>query len=97
MKWGAVTKTVKKLSVQSVLSREDMDKILAILTNYMSTRTDTCKHVNEIKEAKYVKKQKEKSGMCPKCGGALVLRKGKYGKFYGCSNYPKCRYTAPVK
>ena len=44
-----------------------MDKILAILTNYMSTRTDTCKHVNEIKEAKYVKKQKEKSGMCPKC------------------------------
>ena len=76
---------------------EDMDKILAILTNYMSTRTDTCKHVNEIKEAKYVKKQKEKSGMCPKCGGALVLRKGKYGKFYGCSNYPKCRYTAPVK
>ena len=47
--------------------------------------------------AKYVKKQKEKSGMCPKCAGALVLRKGKYGKFYGCSNYPKCRYTAPVK
>ena len=74
-----------------------MDKILAILTNYMSTRTDTCKHVNEIKEAKYVKKQKEKSGMCPKCGGTLVLRNGKYGKFYGCSNYPKCRYTAPVK
>lgn len=96
-KWGAVTKTVKKLSVQSVLSREDMDKILAILTNYMSTRTGTCKHVNEIKEAKYVKKQKEKSGMCPKCGGTLVLRNGKYGKFYGCSNYTKCRYTAPVK
>ena len=76
---------------------EDMDKILAILTNYMSTRTDARKHVNEIKEAKYVKKQKEKSGMCPKCVGALVLRNGKYGKFYGCSNYPKCRYTAPVK
>ena len=76
---------------------EDMDKILAILTNYMSTRTDARKHVNEIKEAKYVKKQKEKSGMCPKCAGALVLRNGKYGKFYGCSNYPKCRYTAPVK
>lgn len=97
VKWGAVTKTVKKLSVQSVLSREDMDKILAILKNYMSTRTDARKHVNEINEAKYVKKQKEKSGMCPKCAGALVLRNGKYGKFYGCSNYPKCRYTAPVK
>lgn len=31
--------------------------------------------------------------MCPKCGGGLILRKGKYGDFYGCSNYPKCRYT----
>lgn len=24
---------------------------------------------------------------CPLCGGALVLRSGPYGKFYGCSNY----------
>lgn len=31
--------------------------------------------------------------ICPKCGGTLILRKGKYGKFYGCSNYPECKYT----
>ena len=31
--------------------------------------------------------------MCPKCGGKLVERNGKYGKFIGCSNYPKCKYT----
>ncbi len=31
--------------------------------------------------------------VCPKCGGSLVERKGKYGKFLGCSNYPKCRYV----
>ena len=30
-------------------------------------------------------------------GGELKLRSGKYGSFYGCSNYPKCRYTRPVK
>ena len=29
---------------------------------------------------------------CPKCGGKLVERTSKYGKFYGCSNYPKCKY-----
>lgn len=34
---------------------------------------------------------------CPKCGGELILRKAKRGpntgnQFYGCSNYPKCRY-----
>ena len=30
---------------------------------------------------------------CPKCGGVLVKRSGKFGSFYGCSNYPKCDYT----
>lgn len=30
---------------------------------------------------------------CPKCGGDLIPRKGKYGQFYGCSNYPKCKFT----
>jgi DNA topoisomerase-1 len=29
---------------------------------------------------------------CPQCGGRLVRRKGKYGYFTGCSNYPKCEY-----
>lgn len=29
----------------------------------------------------------------PKCSGTLVERRGKYGSFIGCSNYPKCRFT----
>ena len=36
---------------------------------------------------------KTKGGVCPKCGGELIMREGKYGGFIGCSNYPKCRYT----
>ena len=32
---------------------------------------------------------------CEICGSELVIRTGKYGKFYGCSNYPKCRFTRP--
>jgi DNA topoisomerase-1 len=34
---------------------------------------------------------------CPKCGKNLVLRKSVYGSFYGCSGYPKCRYTENVE
>ena len=30
---------------------------------------------------------------CPKCGGVLVFRDGRYGRFLGCNNYPKCKYT----
>ena len=31
--------------------------------------------------------------ICKWCGSKLSLRQGKNGEFYGCSNYPKCRYT----
>jgi DNA topoisomerase-1 len=34
---------------------------------------------------------------CPKCGALLLIRLGKYGKFYACSKFPKCRYTESLK
>jgi len=34
---------------------------------------------------------------CPFCGNPLVLRNGRYGQFWGCSAYPKCRFTRPEK
>jgi DNA topoisomerase-1 len=37
--------------------------------------------------------QPEKTGeQCPECGGDLVIRKGRYGTFVACSNYPTCKY-----
>lgn len=30
------------------------------------------------------------------CGGKLIERQGRYGLFWGCSNYPHCRFTASV-
>lgn len=41
--------------------------------------------------------QKETFGRCPQCKtGKMVLRKGTYGEFFGCSAYPKCKHTAKV-
>jgi len=31
--------------------------------------------------------------ICPKCGHTLLMKKGKYGKFLGCSGYPVCKFT----
>lgn len=33
---------------------------------------------------------------CERCGAKLLLRKGKYGDFYGCSNYPRCNFTKTI-
>ena len=39
------------------------------------------------------KKQPEETGeVCPECGSPLVVRKGRYGEFVACSNYPECKY-----
>ncbi len=35
--------------------------------------------------------------ICPECGGDLVIRKGKFGEFVACSNYPKCKYIQKAK
>ena len=45
-----------------------------------------------------VKKEKELVAAdfkCEICGGDMVLRTGRYGSFYACVNYPKCKSTKP--
>lgn len=34
--------------------------------------------------------------ICPKCGGKLIKRSGKFGAFLGCSGFPGCRYTEKI-
>ena len=51
------------------------------------------KHVINTQSNIYHKEKMIEQGLCPKCDGYLVERNGKYGYFWGCSNYPKCRYT----
>ena len=54
-----------------------------------------------IRYIRMAKKDKEKldevSQVCPRCGGKLIQKTGKFGVFYGCSNYPKCTYTTNSK
>ncbi|MGP1360337.1 type I DNA topoisomerase [Campylobacter sp.] len=33
---------------------------------------------------------------CPDCGSELLLRKGRYGEFIACSNFPKCKYSRNI-
>lgn len=33
---------------------------------------------------------------CPECSKPLVIRLGRYGKFYACTGFPDCKYTKPL-
>ena len=82
---------LKKLRTQlrSSVNLYSPEKILQLaqklqpLTN--KSEAEKQQHIDNIKE-KY-----------PFCGSELVLRQGKYGQFWGCSTYPKCKFTRPLK
>ena len=72
---------------------ENLYNLKGILLSKNITDKDSKKtHIKEIKENIKLKEEKENDMICPKCGGKLVKRSGKYGDFIGCSNYPKCKY-----
>jgi DNA topoisomerase-1 len=53
-------------------------------------------HKNLKNKSKEVKKEDllEKIGrQCPECGGELIMKFGRFGKFIACMKYPECKYT----
>jgi len=52
------------------------------------------KKYQEISKKDLIEKTEKK---CPKCGSSIIIRLGKFGKFYACSNFPKCKYTENLK
>lgn len=49
-------------------------------------------HIKSVRANVRERQLKVANGICPRCGGLLVACTGRYGNFYGCSNYPKCRF-----
>ena len=77
-----------------VLSSDQMGLYRGRLLEVISTsEADRKVHLGNVHQNKERRDSAVASGRCPKCGGYLVLRDGRYGRFYGCSNYPKCTYT----
>ena len=41
-------------------------------------------------------KDDEVEGNCDKCESPLIMKRGRFGKFIACSNYPECKFTKPI-
>lgn len=63
-----------------------------IMSNNIKNKESRKQHIKNINIIINNDKELENNRICPKCGNELVERNGKYGKFIGCSNFPKCRY-----
>lgn len=70
------------------LTEGQMRKAYTELMNANNTSISTHEHVENIRSMQ----SDVKNNICPRCGKKLVMRKGKYGDFYGCSGYPSCKF-----
>jgi hypothetical protein len=80
--WGIIKWLIDILVLQPI--RDNAAK--EVLKNF-----DIQKQKQEISAIKNILLPQEMR--CPKCGGILVDRIGKFGRFFGCSNYPSCNFT----
>lgn len=80
-----------------VFSPELMERYARIIDDRIDENPQTkSAHVSGVRERIVCWDNEVNAGQCPRCDGYLVLRKGKYGDFYGCSNYPRCKYTQDI-
>lgn len=81
----------------SVMTLADVQQLATILDAATIETEDTRKeHISKVYESIGHKRSMINKGLCPKCGGNLVRRKGRYGDFIGCSSYPKCKFTTKI-
>lgn len=78
---------------------EDLDQVEGGETDWVSVLQSFYPgfHDQITKAASEVEKLEipvEETGeICPNCGGKLVIKEGRYGKFIACSSFPECTFT----
>lgn len=92
--WDQILRIINQFE-NRVLTNSQVKIIFdTLLTNNATGKSDRKQHLTNVSNAKMRNAMVKSSGHCPQCNGELILRDGKYGRFYGCSNYPKCKFTS---
>jgi len=77
---------------------EKCDSPMVIRFNRSGEKFMGCSGFPKCKNAKPLPGSKEvvdepTGKNCPDCNSLLVIKRGRYGRYVGCSNYPDCRHT----
>lgn len=82
----------------------DLDKVGNGETDYIKMLDDFYPELKGLVEKARAEMKGEKIQLeedktdikCDKCGGVMVIKTGRYGRFLGCSNYPECNNVMPL-
>ena len=93
--YGKFITNLKVMAEEAENARKE--EILKAKEEVLQSKNELDKEIKE-KHVAQIRNKFSSTDVCPVCGGKLVLRTAKQGhnagnQFYGCSNYPRCRYT----
>ena len=80
--------TAKMETDLDVIAEGELDEIKVLREFYEVFEPEVKKAFGEMEKVK----PQETGEICPNCGSNLVIRKGRYGEFVACGNYPECKY-----
>ncbi len=75
------------------IAKGELDWALFLKEFYEPFHKNLLKKYDEV-EKKILDKPTDKK--CPKCGSPIVIKLGRFGEFYACSAFPKCKHAAPI-
>ena len=87
----------------TAIMEEDFDKIAegetewtqVIKNFYTPFAENLANKEQEVPKQKIAEQKTDK--ICPKCGAPLLIKLGRFGKFYACSAFPECKHTAALE
>lgn len=85
--------TAKMETDLDLITEEKQDNIRVLRDFYNDFEPLVKKAFTDMEKAQ----PKSTGEICPECGNELVIRKGRYGEFTACSNYPSCKYIKQDK
>ena len=94
-----VSEETKEVHIQNIKNRYSIsEKESACLKKMIMNPEETKQEIENKKVETSVSENSEPDKVCPRCGKKLILRTAKRGvnagkQFWGCSGFPKCRYT----
>ena len=94
--YNKVNKVIKR-SRKKEFTKEEVDYIYKKINELnMDSLKQRVVHVKNVKRNIKEAEKKLRKNKCPRCGGKLKKKKGKYGKIKRCKNYPECTFKINI-
>lgn len=91
--WNQINEVIRSYTRKKISAEQARCAYYTLLNANIDSKDARKQHIQNVRGQIYRNEVSVANGRCPRCGGRLVLRDGKYRDFYGCSNYPRCRFT----